>query len=505
MTVSPDSSADEERGAPLTTFLDLDDNVLGILYACCQSNAALRHSCASLYHSPSINAQIRSAELVYAEDDTLDSFVGKLTSFPRNAHLMTLALSSMTDVRAVLELCYRMPDVRASLRNVAELRLKECTLDADSASFLPLLFPKLDALSLSYCSHFDSFLNVLAPQLDLTSLAITLDGGSNLAVHCVGKFELLQSLFLDFRDTADLDVAVLASLRQLRRLSIAHFGPINLQQLLESLSCLHHLRLDCFEAPLGAHFASSTLQTMHVGSIFLDFPALAAHDFPCLRSFGFSGIDFGLPFFWEVEESKEVMVWRTRNLVAWVAGLPSKACEEGTDGTAFALSGLPGGPALLCSRLLGELLPLKSKIAAVSRVEMHDWCLNSDGMLVLGELFGGLGPSGLPEVVASFDCIELTSEVGLMSVLQAMPSLRKLVLHFGAHPRVARQLPGDIIAALSAAQGASRSFCLEIWASEFAYVAIKAALRQLGEQWEGYVASISGPQFATLCFKAREF
>eukprot|EP00967_Tisochrysis_lutea_P142702 scaffold264113_cov17-Tisochrysis_lutea.AAC.1 len=129
-----------------------------------------------------------------------------------------------------------------------DLCLQECTLDADSASFLPLLFPKLDALSLSYCSHFDSFLNVLAPQLDLTSLAITLDGGSNLAVHCVGKFELLQSLFLDFRDTADLDVAVLASLRQLRRLSIAHFGPINLQQLLESLSCLHHLRLDCFEA-----------------------------------------------------------------------------------------------------------------------------------------------------------------------------------------------------------------------------------------------------------------
>eukprot|EP00200_Dunaliella_tertiolecta_P003843 CAMPEP_0202341376 /NCGR_PEP_ID=MMETSP1126-20121109/2402_1 /ASSEMBLY_ACC=CAM_ASM_000457 /TAXON_ID=3047 /ORGANISM="Dunaliella tertiolecta, Strain CCMP1320" /LENGTH=433 /DNA_ID=CAMNT_0048932193 /DNA_START=138 /DNA_END=1440 /DNA_ORIENTATION=+ len=409
--MEPEDDPSQEAAMHLLT---LPDDVLGLIYKYSdrESKRMLRHSCACLFKSPSVNAQVHSLELWIALDTNIDSLVCQLACFPRNAVLKVLILGYVRDgqLEAFLKLCLQTPEAHASLGNVEELELRASNMDEGVASVFPLMFPNLGTIQLRTEFPSNQVVEVLmkcAPQVKLQSLALTVFTSRIDArvMHTIGSLTGLTSLELDlwcyqhFEDASrKLDISALLPLQQLTYLSVVGFMPVHLERLLSHLP-LRHLRLHDASLSSGVNYASRTLQTISLSCLTLSIPPLQAHNFPGLQSLEFGGVDFYDGFGYCDGFSEEEVTRRAGQLAAWVAKFPPSKVSPGTGKDAASTMIAPRScpayscSAAFCASLLSELAPLKPLLSAIQRVELLHWQIDQDGLLALGELFGPFQPS----------------------------------------------------------------------------------------------------------------
>ncbi|KAF5843599.1 hypothetical protein DUNSADRAFT_12861 [Dunaliella salina] len=365
-----------------------------------------------------------------------------------------------------------MPDVKARLSSVETLGLESCALDNVDATLLSSLFPKLGTLTIGNCSHSYPFFELLASKISLKRLSI---------------FRYNPFVAQDI-----IDVCSLACLRDLKELNLeGKFEPSNLPCLLPSLP-LHRLTLDSHVLlHIGMQYASRTLQTIVIDSLSLQSPTLEPSDFPCLSVFDFRGINFsaGVQSWADDQE----IVGKFRQLVSWVSKLP---CPVAQRADRLILEGNTKMSTQLCTSLLSTLAPLQSFLSSFPDIEIFGWCFDDEGLLALCELTGG-GFEGFKdsdaETCVEFYYVYFSNNTGLVQMLSALPFMDVLKMHDVI------QVPKDALAALLAAQRASRPFCLKVHVDEeFPDYTDIDAMRNLSEQWQGIAANISGPQYAEL-------
>eukprot|EP00983_Pelagomonas_calceolata_P079208 1154568-Pelagomonas_calceolata.AAC.10 len=394
---------------------------------------------------------------------------------------------------------------------------RDCELQCDvqGASFLPDLFPRLHTLRLHTTSGLPadscSIFEALTTCQHLRYLAVyTTIATAEKIVEFIGQAKKLQSLEVNIFGSGDVDIAGLSGLQELKELHLNSFPilqgersqtgvmAINLHLVLSDIP-LHHLHLMGVEMPLGVHYASTTVQSIHVESMSLAFPALAAHNFPSLKMFRFGGLNFsGLMFNFSAEQ----LVQEAADLVAWIVRLPSVACEWEDeksiwtgDRQSFVLAVDHGLPARQCTSLLVQLIPLKPMLSAIQQLEIRYWHFQSEGISILGALFNSADSSLFRENVTALkcNCCQLENNRGVLDILQALPLTRTLELHG------LQQMPFDIIAALFFAQHTSRSVHLEVVLDRNIHDydrASEGVAQHLSEQWKSLLANMSEPQHA---------
>ncbi|KAF5835430.1 hypothetical protein DUNSADRAFT_7418 [Dunaliella salina] len=141
---------------PATHFLDLGDDIFGIVYGmvdACDDKKALRHSCATLYRSPSVNSHVNEVVLdvedypTTPEEGLADIFMEVLKAFPKNATLRLLQVENAGDRTPQVfhrALCADATGARERLKSVQRLTLEGCSLmDGSTAAYWSLLFTNL--------------------------------------------------------------------------------------------------------------------------------------------------------------------------------------------------------------------------------------------------------------------------------------------------------------------------------------------------------------------------
>eukprot|EP00200_Dunaliella_tertiolecta_P010683 CAMPEP_0202379604 /NCGR_PEP_ID=MMETSP1127-20130417/24886_1 /ASSEMBLY_ACC=CAM_ASM_000462 /TAXON_ID=3047 /ORGANISM="Dunaliella tertiolecta, Strain CCMP1320" /LENGTH=456 /DNA_ID=CAMNT_0048978147 /DNA_START=76 /DNA_END=1443 /DNA_ORIENTATION=+ len=425
-------------GAVEPTLLILPDDTIGTIYACLaddiESRKALRQSCSTLHRSRAINAQIHSFTLAETRD------VQSITSaFPKHATLKTLELTGISFDKPLLQKCLSNPRLMERLSTVVEIRLVGCELKEGAATLMPKIFSGLRALHIVDCSSSCQFLVGIQDPRELHSLKVA--GTESVLVtsilQAIPRFECLQSLEVSTfsSKTAKVDVNMLGSLYQLKKLILFDFGEriefIHADSLLTSLqqlSCLH------ISGGLPSlQNACSTLVILRVGKVYVSMPALAFEYLPNLKSFDFCGI--------VLDGASHSIVGKVKDLVEWLSKGPCRAYAV-NDEEGFSLEGIEGEfESSTCTSVLAALEPLRICMSSIEYIKVIDFNLNAEGWKEMGALFKNA--SYLQGIDVEFD-----NNVGLVNAVQALQHLKKIEL---CNESI-KVIPDDLFAALIHAQ-----------------------------------------------------
>ncbi|KAF5834080.1 hypothetical protein DUNSADRAFT_9394 [Dunaliella salina] len=489
---------------PATQFLDLEDNVLGILYGMLQDSAskkALRHSCGALYRSPAVNAQLDKIVLRVskAPDDTdEDKLMDYLQAFPVNATLRELTVVNAGDWTADIferALFAKADGVRERLRSVHRLSLLDCNLETGSnAAYWSLLFSKFGKLQGG--GELDvhdgivhtSFLSVLSTVASLRRLTVDgccLDKRAE-CLSCFNRFTTLTNFEFDLEYNAEYAATVhaldLAELRQLESLRLGNMTLDSFDKLLRGLPCLQKLGLSNVYLPSDVRLASSTLKELRLSDVGPDFPVLEKDDFPALQTVLLLHLHLGNRL--AEEQSEHAKVMQVFHMASWLSKHPVKAFSTPT-GTRMVLNGSPELSAGLNELMLLALSPLKPCFMSCQALGVMGFSITTRALvLALCNLASNVQFLDLRDSVYSGEVLKC----GLLAAVEAMPHLQKVSVQLNSVPR-------DVLAALTAAQQAGRQLNLDF---SWSHSSCQARLQEMREEWSVLKLRLPGPLTADL-------
>ena len=345
------------------------------------------------------------------------------------------------------------------------LALQDCMIIDGTASAvalaMALLFPNLGAgqgsLTLGTSFIHTDFLSIFAAQSQLQELHITecemLIGTTDLT-PVLANFKHLTYLSLGLKRMADLQLEPLSRLVQLRTLVLSHCTPRGLDALLPQLPNLSTLKLHQLNMgpSAGMHLASSTVQTVEVEGMSLDFPTITAVSFPVLQTIRVFGLSLGANYQSVNDFDGKAVLAKVTAIARWLTVLPL-VFGSAPLGELRLLGSSTWAPELVV-QIFKALAPLKPQLATVKHLFLNHWqLLHVDSMSVLC----GLLDNDAELLVLGGACSYGGGlKRGLLEAVHMLPGLRRL--------RIAKllDLPRDAIAACTAAHRAGRCFKLEL-------------------------------------------